>query len=99
MLSAKGFNNEILQMILRNFISVLFVFALIAVTQKVQFTGKTLEWLGNISYELYIVHYVLLSMLNGLSTNVYMATVLGGGLLLSTLLWKTDKRLISRIIK
>ena len=58
---------------------------------------ERLQWLGNISYELYVVHYVLLSMLNGLSTNVYMATVLGGGLLLSTILWKTDKRLINRI--
>ena len=96
-LSAQGINNEIVHLILRNLISVLFVFALIAVTQKVQFTGKVLEWLGNISYELYVVHYVLLSMLNGLSTNVYMATVLGGGLLLSTILWKTDKRLINRI--
>ena len=58
---------------------------------------ERLQWLGNISYELYVVHYVLLSMLNGLSTNLYMATVLGGGLLLSTILWKTDKRLINRI--
>lgn len=97
-LSAKGINNEIVHLILRNLISVLFVLALIAVNQKVQFTGKTLEWLGNISYELYIVHYVLFSMLSGLNPNVYVVTVLGGGLLLSTLLWKTDKRLIKRII-
>lgn len=97
-LSAKGINNEIVHFILRNLISVLFVLALIAVNQKVQFTGKTLEWLGNISYELYIVHYVLLSMLSGLNTKVYIVAVLGGGLLLSTLLWKTDKRLIKRII-
>lgn len=97
-LSAKGINNEIVHLILRNLISVLFVLALIAVNQKVQFTGKTLQWLGNISYELYIVHYVLLSMLSGLNTKVYVVAVLGGGLLLSTLLWKTDKRLINRII-
>lgn len=97
-LSAKGFNNVILQMILRNFISVLFIFVLVAVTQTVQFTGKTLEWLGNISYELYLVHGMLLSMLSGLNPNVYMVAVLGGGLLLSTLLWKIDKRLIKRII-
>lgn len=97
-LSAKGLNNEVVQFVLRNLISVLFVYALIAVTQKVQFTGKVLDWLGNISYELYIVHSVLLSMLSGLNTKVYMVAVLGGGLLLSTLLWKTDKRLINRII-
>ena len=97
-LSAQGINNEIVHLILRNLISALFVLALIAVNQKVQFTGKTLEWLGNISYELYIVHYVLLSMLSGLNTKVYIVAVLGGGLLLSTLLWKTDKRLIKRII-
>lgn len=98
-LSAKGLNNEIVQLVLRNFISVLFIFVLIAVTQKVQFTGKVLEWLGNISYELYIVHYVLLSMLSSLNPDVYMVAVLGDGLLLSTLLWKADKRLINYIIK
>ena len=97
-LSAQGINNEIVHLILRNLISALFVLALIAVNQKVQFTGKTLEWLGNISYELYIVHYVLLSMLSSLNPDVYVVAVLGGGLLLSTLLWKTDKRLIKRII-
>lgn len=98
-LSDKGFDNEIVQLILRNFTSVLFVFVLIAVTQKVQFTGRTLEWLGNISYELYIVHYVLLSMLSGINPNMYMVAVLGGGLLLSTLLCKIDKKLINYIIK
>ena len=98
-LSAKGLNNEVAQVVLRNLISVLFVYALIAVTQKVQFTGKVLEWLGNISYELYIVHSVLLSMLSSLNPDVYVVAVLGGGLLLSTLLWKADKRLIKCIIK
>lgn len=98
-LSAKGLNNEVAQFVLRNLISVLFVYALIAVTQKVQFTGKVLEWLGNISYELYIVHSVLLSMLSSLNPDVYVVAVLGGGLLLSTLLWKADKRLTKYIIK
>lgn len=96
-LSAKGFDNEIVQLILRNFISVLSVFVLIAVTQKVQFTGKTFEWLGNISYELYIVHYVLLSMLSGLNSNVYMVAVLGASMLLSTILSKFDKAVFSMI--
>lgn len=57
-----------------------------------------MEWLGNISYELYIVHYVLLTMFRGLNLNLYLIAVFGGDLLLSTLLWKVDKKLISCVV-
>ena len=93
LLSAKGLDNEIIQLILRNLVSVLFVLSQITVTQKIQYTGKMLNWLGNISYELYIVHYVLLTMLSGLTPNVYLVAVFGGGILFSTLLWMVDKKL------
>ena len=98
-LAAKGLDNEIVQLILRNLVSVLFILSLIAITQKIHFTGKILGWLGDISYELYIVHYVLLMMFSGLNSNLYLIAVFGGGLLLSTLLRNVDKKLISCAIK
>ena len=94
-LVTKGLDNEIVQLILRNLVSVLFILSLITITQKIHFTGKILGWLGNISYELYIVHYVLLMMFRGLNSNLYLTAVFGGGLLLSTLLRNVDKKLIS----
>lgn len=97
-LVAKGLDNEIVQLILRNLISVLFILSLIAITQKVRFTGKILGWLGDVSYELYIIHYVLLTMFSGLNPSRYLITVFGGGLLLSILLWNVDKKLISCVV-
>ena len=97
-LVTKGLDNEIVQSILRNLVSVLFILSLIAITQKIHFTGKILGWLGNISYELYIVHYVLLMMFRGLNSNLYLIAVFGGGLLLSTLLCNLDKKLISCVV-
>ena len=70
-LSSKDVNNQVVQFVLRNLVSVSFVICLIAITQKVQFRGKVLEWLGNISYELYIVHSVLLTMFADLDSNIY----------------------------
>lgn len=96
-LSMRGLNNEILQFVLRNLISILFVICLVAVTQKVRFKGKILAWLGNISYELYMVHFVLFTMINNSEYNTYIIIVLGGGLLLSTILWKLDKKIIEKI--
>lgn len=98
MLATKGLNNEILQFVLRNLISILFVICVLVVTQKVRFKGKILVWLGNISYELYMVHFVLFTMINNLEPDRYIIIVLGGGLLLSTLLWKLDKRIIKNIL-
>lgn len=98
-LSAKGLDNEIVQLIFRNFISVLFILSMIAITQKIQFTSKMLGGLGNISYELYLVHYVLLTMFSSPNSNIYMIAILGGGILLSTLLWNVDKKMINWVIK
>lgn len=96
-LSLKGIDNEMLHLLLRNLVSILFVVAMLAVTQRVSFNGTILNWLGNISYELYVVHYVLLTMLNGLDVSLYLLFIMFGGLILSTLFWKFDKQLIKLI--
>lgn len=96
-LSAKGFNNEIAQMLLRNLVGVLFIVLLIEVLQKIQFTGKVIEWLGNISYELYIVHLALLTGVEEKYPNLYVLIVFAGSLLVSTILWRIDKAILTRI--
>lgn len=98
-LSVQGLDNEIIQLIFRNFVSVLFILSMISITQKVRFMSIILEWLGNISYELYLVHYILLTMFSNLNSNIYLIVVFGGGLLLSTLLWNADRKIIGCLIK
>lgn len=59
-LSVCGYNNEILHIILRNVISITFVLWVLILTQKILIKGKVLKVLGSASYEIYIVHYVVL---------------------------------------
>lgn len=96
-LSAIGFNNAIVQMLLRNLVGVLFIVFLMAAMQKIQFAGKVVEWLGNTSYELYIVHLALLTGIESRNSNLYVILVIGGSLSISTILWRFDRLIIKRI--
>jgi len=64
-LAYKGIDNEYLHFIIRNIVSSLFIVVLLCMTQKIVFVtsgwrGKLLCGAGIISFELYIVHSVLL---------------------------------------
>lgn len=83
---------------MRNIISALFVIVIITVTQKLQFKGKIIEWIGDISYELYIVHFVMLTMFRDIEERYYLIAVLVGGLIISTILWKYCKQIKKPII-
>lgn len=86
-LAFRYIDNELMHTILRNIISIAFIFMMITVTQKVQFKGLILDFLGSISYELYMVHYVLLCIGSRVdNNNLYVMIVIVGGILLSTLL-------------
>lgn len=93
-LSVRGLDNVLLQTVLRNLVSIFFIILLLVVTQKVQFKGFIFNWLGNISYELYMTHFILLTMLDGINSNIYLLSVLCGSLMLSTCLWKLDREIL-----
>lgn len=57
-----GIDNELLHFILRNVISVSFIVFILCLTQKIEFLGRIFGSAGKISYELYIVHWALLSL-------------------------------------
>lgn len=59
-LSTYGYDNKIIHIVLRNMISIIFVLWVLILTQKILIKGKALRALGSISYEIYIVHYVVL---------------------------------------
>lgn len=53
-------DDGIIQTVLRNLITVLFVNMVMLIVQKISIRSGILEWFGQISYEIYIVHFVLL---------------------------------------
>lgn len=59
-LSAAGFDNQLLQSALRNIITITFIVPLIELLKKVKIQKRFLIWLGTISYEIYIIHPFIL---------------------------------------
>lgn len=63
--------NECLHMLLRNVVCVLFILFMIICIQKITVCGKILLWLGSISYELYMVHCILMGYVRKRFSNVF----------------------------
>lgn len=59
-LSVAGFDNQLIQSILRSIITIAFIVPLIELLEKVKIQKKFLIWLGTISYEVYIIHPFIL---------------------------------------
>ena len=59
-LSVAGFDNQLLQSILRNIITIAFIVPLVGVLKNVRIQKRFLIWLGTISYEIYIIHPFIL---------------------------------------
>ena len=55
-LSVAGFDNQLLQSILRNIITIAFIGPLVGLLKNVKIQKRFLIWLGTISYEIYIIH-------------------------------------------
>lgn len=55
-LSVAGFDNQLLQSILRNIITIAFIVPLVGLLKNVKIQKRFLIWLGTISYEIYIIH-------------------------------------------
>lgn len=91
-----GYEYGVLHIFLRNLISVLFILNVIVIMQKVQLSKGIFDWLGGISYELYIVHFVLLDMLEivGLRENEFVVTVVVLSLLMASILHFFDEKII-----
>ena len=90
LLALKGFDNEIVHVVLRNLASAFFIMWLIVITQKVRFKGYVLPWLGEISYELYLVHGVLVVILSRDNPYLYIVRVLLGGIIGGIILHKVS---------
>ena len=59
-LSVVGFDNQLFQSVLRNIITIAFIVPLIELLKKVKIQKRFLIWLGTISYEIYIIHPIIL---------------------------------------
>ncbi len=85
-LASIGLNMDWLHIILRNIISVLFMFFVLAVSKKVSFKGPIVKWLGDISYELYLGQTLCMLLLLDKPDTIYIIGVFFGSLLLAHLL-------------
>lgn len=59
-LSVAGFDNQLLQSVLRNIITIAFIVPLVELLKNVRIQKRLLIWLGTISYEIYIIHPFIL---------------------------------------
>lgn len=59
-LSVAGFDNHLLQSVLRNIITIAFIVPLVGLLKNVRIQKRFLIWLGTISYEIYIIHPFIL---------------------------------------
>jgi len=59
-LSVAGFDNQLLQSVLRNIITSAFIVPLVGLLKNVRIQNRFLIWLGTISYEIYIIHPFIL---------------------------------------
>lgn len=73
MLMVFGISNSILHCILRNIISCSFVFFLMIILQKMIVKKGLLSKIGKMSYEIYIVHYVFLKLIE---INLYLFLII-----------------------
>lgn len=98
-LSYIGMKSEIFHFILRNGICILFVLLMLCLSQKVDFKSKLSLWLGNISYELYIVHYVLLLISNAQmkSSVLFVPAILALSISGAWILHKASRKIIHKL--
>lgn len=59
-LSVAGLDNQLLQSVLRNIITIAFIVPLVGLLKNVRIQNRFLIWLGTISYEIYIIHPFIL---------------------------------------
>lgn len=59
-LSVAGLDNQLLQSVLRNIITIAFIVPLVGLLKNVRIQKRFLIWLGTISYEIYIIHPFIL---------------------------------------
>lgn len=59
-LSVAGLDNQLLQSVLRNIITIAFIVPLVGLLKNVRIQKRCLIWLGTISYEIYIIHPFIL---------------------------------------
>lgn len=59
-LSVVGLDNQLLQSVLRNIITIAFIVPLVGLLKNVRIQKRFLIWLGTISYEIYIIHPFIL---------------------------------------
>ena len=59
-LSVAGVDNQLLQSVLRNIITIAFIVPLVGLLKNVRIQKRFLIWLGTISYEIYIIHPFIL---------------------------------------
>lgn len=75
-----------------------FVFAavltVVILTQKIRFSNKILDFLGEIALELYLIHNLFLLYMPGNNRMVYILSCYGASILLAVVLHMLDKRLI-----
>ena len=71
---------------------------LLFINTKISIGNKALDFLGNISYEMYLSHTVVISLLSRLlpdvSSGVFILLVLSGSLVLSALVWYVSRLLL-----
>lgn len=90
-----GIDNEILHIFMRNIVSILMVLSIMLGLQKVRINSRICRGLGNISYELYIVHQFWIRALYGigLSENMFVFLVLAISLVSAFMLLKFKKKI------
>lgn len=99
LLVLKGFDGWLLQTVLRNLVSISFIFLIITITQKIQLKGRVLNWFGDISYELYMVHYIMRGWLDtfNLSDKIYILALGVAAVGVSWMLRMADRKAIKLI--
>lgn len=96
-LSTIGLDGVAVHIFLRNLVSAFFIFFIITLLQKIDFQSRILDILGKVSYELYIVHFVMLLFFSRLEDNLYICVVFFGSLLISFFLNWIDQKIIYEI--
>ena len=75
---------------------------LLLINTKISIGNKALDFLGNISYEMYLSHTVVISLLSQLlpdvSSGVFIMLVLSGSLVLSALIQFISKHILKKLV-
>lgn len=75
---------------------------LLFINTKISIGNKALDFLGNISYEMYLSHTVVISLLSRLlpdvSSGVFILLVLSGSLVLSALIQYASKHILKKLV-